>query len=68
MLPYVVYVTTNFGRFVGAIHESPVNAWSYNLCKNIFVVDRLLPPLTRSPSLSEGGYYITCRLLWSNYG
>ena len=53
----VVYTTVNFGHFVGAIHESPVNAWSYNLYENIFVIVKLLPPLMRSPSLSEGGFY-----------
>ena len=63
LAPAVVYASTCFGRFVGAIHESPVNAWSYNLHENIFVIVRLLPPLTRSPSLSEGGFYVACTVV-----
>ena len=44
--------------FVRVTISRPFIIWSYILCENIFDSSKLLPPLTRSPSLSEGGYYI----------
>ena len=49
--------------FVGATTSRPYTVRTYIFYESIFVIVRLLPPLTRSPSLSEGGYYIICLTL-----
>ena len=51
------------GALVGATISRPFIVWPYNLHENIFIRRRLLPPLTRSPSLSEGGFKVVVRTL-----